>query len=122
SGNYPAEYSGLKTIYICDGCFSYFGHEPSQIRHMSKCAYRFAPPGDEIYHDEKKGLSVFEVHGTVDPMYCSNLCRLTMLWLENKVIFMDVEPFDFYVLTDFYNGRFRPLGYFSRVCVNQALI
>ncbi|KAK6057709.1 hypothetical protein COOONC_04734 [Cooperia oncophora] len=34
SGNYPAEYSGLKTIYVCDGCFSYFSHEPSQIRHM----------------------------------------------------------------------------------------
>ncbi|KAK6026011.1 hypothetical protein OSTOST_08074, partial [Ostertagia ostertagi] len=84
SGNYPAEYSGLKTIYVCDGCFSYFGHEPSQIRHMAKCPYRFAPPGDEIYRDKQKNISVFEVHGTVEPMYCSNLCRLTMLWLENK--------------------------------------
>ncbi|XGW07732.1 hypothetical protein V3C99_010690, partial [Haemonchus contortus] len=114
SGNYPAEYSHLKTIYICDGCFSYFSHEPSQIRHMTKCIYRYAPPGDEIYRDKKKDISVFEVRGTGDPMYCSNLCRLTMLWLENKVIFMDVEPFDFYVLTDFFKGRFRPLGYFSR--------
>lgn len=34
SGNYPAEYSRLSTIYICDGCFAYFSHEPSQLRHM----------------------------------------------------------------------------------------
>ncbi|VDL70984.1 unnamed protein product [Nippostrongylus brasiliensis] len=85
-----------------------------QEEHQSKCQYRFAPPGNEIYRDKDKNVSVFEVHGTVDQMYCSNLCRLTMLWLENKVIFMDVEPFDFYVVTEFVGGRFRPIGHFSR--------
>ncbi|WKX97055.1 hypothetical protein Q1695_013029 [Nippostrongylus brasiliensis] len=114
SGNYPAEYSRLKMLYVCDGCFSYFGHQVPLMRHMSKCQYRFAPPGNEIYRDKDKNVSVFEVHGTVDQMYCSNLCRLTMLWLENKVIFMDVEPFDFYVVTEFVGGRFRPIGHFSR--------
>ncbi|KIH45726.1 hypothetical protein ANCDUO_24230 [Ancylostoma duodenale] len=114
AGNYPAEYSGLKTLYVCDGCFAYFTHHQSQIHHMMKCSYRYAPPGNEIYRDREQGISVFEVHGKNDAMYCSNLCRLTMLWLENKVIFMDVEPFDFYVLTSFDGGGFRALGYFSK--------
>ncbi|KJH43095.1 MOZ/SAS family protein [Dictyocaulus viviparus] len=114
SGNYPAEYSNLNTIYVCDVCFSYFSHGPSQLRHMTKCPYWFAPPGDEVYRDKMNGISVFEVFGEVDPMYCSNLCRLSMLWLENKVVYIDVEPFVFYVLTSFSNGCFRPLGYFSK--------
>ncbi|KAL6736707.1 hypothetical protein Aduo_007027 [Ancylostoma duodenale] len=116
-GNYPAEYSGLKTLYVCDGCFAYFTHHQSQVHHMMKCSYRYAPPGNEIYRDRERGVSVFEVHGKNDAMYCSNLCRLAMLWLENKVIFMDVEPFDFYILTSFDGGGFRALGYFSKVAV-----
>ncbi|VDO81377.1 unnamed protein product [Heligmosomoides polygyrus] len=31
-----------------------------------------------------------------------------------KVIFMDVEPFDFHIVTVFDDGRFRSVGYFSR--------
>ncbi|KAK6737817.1 hypothetical protein RB195_020117 [Necator americanus] len=115
-GNYPAEYSTLKTLYVCDSCFAYFSHQQSQLHHMIKCSYRWAPPGNEIYRDRERGISVFEVRGKNDIMYCSNLCRLTMLWLENKVIFMDVEPFDFYVLTIFDGEGFRVLGYFSKQC------
>ncbi|CAJ0594190.1 unnamed protein product [Cylicocyclus nassatus] len=115
-GNYPAEYSALRALYVCDGCFSYFAQQQTLFRHMIKCLYRYAPPGNEIYRDEERNVSVFEVHGKSDAMYCSNLCRLTMLWLENKVIFMDVEPFNFYILTMFLDGGFRALGYFSKQC------
>ena len=55
------------------------------------------PPGTEIYR--KDNLSVFEVDGNVNKIYCQNLCLLVKLFLDHKTLYYDVEPFLFYVLT-----------------------
>jgi hypothetical protein len=44
-------------------------------------------------------LSVFEVDGNTNKIYCQNLCLLVKLFLDHKTLYYDVEPFLFYVLT-----------------------
>ena len=44
-------------------------------------------------------MSVFEVDGNVNKIYCQNLCLLVKLFLDHKTLYYDVEPFLFYVLT-----------------------
>ena len=66
-------------------------------RHLAKCIWRH-PPGDEIYRKTK--ISVFEVDGKKNKMYCQNLCLLAKLFLDHKTLYFDVEPFLFYVMTE----------------------
>jgi len=62
-----------------------------------KCKARH-PPGDEIYRDGT--ISVFEVDGRRNKIYCQNLCLLSKMFLHQKSLFYDVEPFLFYVMTE----------------------
>ncbi|VDO98754.1 unnamed protein product [Heligmosomoides polygyrus] len=41
-------------------------YERVQEEAQRKCHYRWAPPGDEIYRDVDKNISVFQVHGAMD--------------------------------------------------------
>lgn len=85
-------------------------------RHIEKCGL-YHPPANEIYR--KDGLSVFEVDGNKNKLYCQNLCLLAKLFLDHKTLYYDVEPFLFYVLTINDSEGCHPIGYFSkvRVCV-----
>ena len=56
------------------------------------------PPGDEIYRDGI--ISIFEVDGRKNKIYCQNLCLLSKMFLDHKSLFYDVEPFLFYVMTE----------------------
>lgn len=47
--------------------------------------------------------------------YCQNLCLMAKLFLENKTLYFDVEPFLFYVLTECDSQGCHILGYFSKV-------
>jgi len=46
-----------------------------------KCDLRH-PPGTEIYRDGV--ISVFEVDGKKNKIYCQNLCLLAKLFLDHK--------------------------------------
>jgi len=70
------------------------------------------PPGDEIYR--KANLSVWEVDGKKRKIYCQNLCLLGKLFLDTKTLFYDVEPFLFYVLTEWDEHGAHFAGYFSK--------
>ena len=76
-----------------------------------KCKMRF-PPGDEIYRDGP--ISIFEVDGRKNKIYCQNLCLLSKMFLDHKSLFYDVEPFLFYVITEFDDVGARFVGYFSK--------
>ena len=74
-------------------------------RLQSKCVDKDHPPGDEVYRDEEKGISVFCVSGDISEVrfstvfwlrvmaydivffqvYCSQIARLSLLWLKDKV-------------------------------------
>lgn len=80
-------------------------------RHQEKCTWR-NPPGTEIYRNSD--LSVFEVDGNINKIYCQNLCLLAKLFLDHKTLYYDVEPFLFYVLTQNDKKGQHIVGYFSK--------
>ena len=86
---------------------------PILEKHLKKCPWRH-PPGVEIYR--KDGMSVFEVDGNTNKIYCQNLCLLVKLFLDHKTLYYDVEPFLFYVLTQNDSEGCHLVGYFSKVC------
>ncbi|KAJ3583629.1 hypothetical protein NHX12_016320 [Muraenolepis orangiensis] len=94
---YPEEYARLGRLYMCEFCLKYMKSQTILRRHMAKCVWKH-PPGDEIYR--KANISVFEVDGKKNKIYCQNLCLLAKLFLDHKTLYYDVEPFLFYVMTE----------------------
>ncbi|XP_072049499.1 histone acetyltransferase KAT7-like [Amphiura filiformis] len=111
SSPYPEEYARLPKLYICEFCLKYMKSTTILRRHTAKCIWRH-PPGDEIYR--KGNISVFEVDGKKNKIYCQNLCLLAKLFLDHKTLYYDVEPFLFYVMTENDTTGCHILGYFSK--------
>ncbi|PGH08499.1 hypothetical protein AJ79_05989 [Helicocarpus griseus UAMH5409] len=108
---YPEEYSRNRVLYICEFCLKYMNSDFVAWRHKLKCPAKH-PPGDEIYRDGS--VSVFEVDGRKNPVYCQNLCLLAKLFLGSKTLYYDVEPFLFYVMTEYDDLGCHFVGYFSK--------
>ncbi|XP_059098251.1 histone acetyltransferase KAT6A-like isoform X2 [Tigriopus californicus] len=111
SSPYPHEYARLPKLYLCEFCLKYMKSRPILERHVRKCQWRH-PPGTEIYR--KDHLSVFEVDGNTNKIYCQNLCLLVKLFLDHKTLYYDVEPFLFYILTKNDEKGCHLVGYFSK--------
>lgn len=117
---YPEEFNRNRIMYICEYCLKYMNSRYVFHRHMIKCT-RHRPPGNEIYRDGK--LSVWEVDGRENVVYCQNLCLLAKLFLNSKTLYYDVEPFVFYILTerdDDYSNNNHFVGYFSKEKLNSS--
>ncbi|MCO5595186.1 hypothetical protein L7F22_049225 [Adiantum nelumboides] len=140
---YPEEYSQVHKLFICEFCLKYMKKKRSLVRHKEKCQARY-PPGNEIYRTVSnlqgsirseqpqledpsfngqagsdiatKGtvLSVFEVDGEKNKLYCQNLCLLAKLFLDHKTLYYDVDAFLFYILTEVDNCGHHIVGYFSK--------
>merc|ERR1712142_1134622 len=108
---YPEEYSKLSKLYLCEYCLKYMKSPTILRRHLAKCVWRH-PPGDEIYR--KNNISMFEVDGKKNKIYCQNLCLLAKLFLDHKTLYYDVEPFLFYVMTAADSDGCHIVGYFSK--------
>lgn len=112
---YPDEYSGdalrEDRLYLCEYCLRYMRRGRTVERHKRKCTLRH-PPGDEIYRDGC--LSVFEVDGRDNRVYCQNLCLLAKLFLDHKTLYYDVDPFLFYILCETDEHGAHIVGYFSK--------
>jgi len=108
---YPEEYSRNKALFICEFCLKYMESDIVAWRHKTKCHHKH-PPGDEIYRDGK--IMIFEVDGRKNPLYCQNLCLLAKLFLGSKTLYYDVEPFLFYVMTEYDEFGCHFVGYFSK--------
>lgn len=111
SSPYPQEYARLPKLFLCEFCLKYMKSKNILLRHMMKCTWAH-PPATEIYR--KGDLSVFEVDGNVNKLYCQNLCLLAKLFLDHKTLYYDVEPFLFYVLTKNDDKGCHLVGYFSK--------
>ena len=93
---FPPAYH-CNTLYVCDVCFSFYTERQQLKEHDRSCAFKH-PPGDEIYRDAD--ISVFELDGRIQRIYCENLCLVSKLFLDHKTLRFDCEPFHFYVLTE----------------------
>lgn len=76
------------------------------------CNGELRPPGLEIYRDER--VSVFEVAGITERIYCENLCLIAKLFLDHKNIRFDCSPFLFYILVSREDNQRNLAGYFSK--------
>lgn len=109
---YVEDYIKSWKLYICQYCLKYMNSKPLLARHRTKCDQP-CPPGNEIYRNNN--ISIFEVDGAVCKMYCQNLCLLAMLFIESKTVYLETEPFLFYVMTDRTHDNGQQLvGYFSK--------
>lgn len=108
---YPEEFATCTKLYICEFCLKYMKKKKTLMRHKLKCELRH-PPGNEIYRHDN--LSMFEVDGKKNKIYCQNLCLLSKLFLDHKTLYYDVEPFLFYILTECDNMGCHMVGYFSK--------
>ncbi|XP_022650756.1 histone acetyltransferase KAT6A-like, partial [Varroa destructor] len=111
SSPYPQEYARLPKLFLCEFCLKYCKSGETLRRHLRKCPLRH-PPGTEIYRHEE--ISVFEVDGHANKIYCQQLCLLAKLFLDHKTLYYDVEPFLFYVLTAWDKKGAHLVGYFSK--------
>lgn len=95
---YPKDYQNLDVLYICEFCLNFFRYETEMNRHIVRCEIRH-PPGNEIYRDGK--ISMFEVDGSLNRVYCENLCYLSKLFLDHKSLRHTVNLFLYYILTEY---------------------
>ncbi|KAG8749324.1 hypothetical protein FRC14_001511 [Serendipita sp. 396] len=110
---FPEEYAAVPDgkLFMCEFCLKYMKSPFGAERHRMKCTTPH-PPGDEIYRDGK--ISIFEVDGRLNKIYCQNLCLLSKMFLDHKSLFYDVEPFLFYVMTEVDELGAHFIGYFSK--------
>ena len=108
---YPDEYCGGEKLYLCEFCLKYMSKEKTLLRHSCQCTFR-SPPGREVYRDGE--LSLFEVDGKDEKVYCQNLCLLSKLFLDHKTLYYDVDPFLFYILCETDKDGSHIVGYFSK--------
>ncbi|ORZ20717.1 acyl-CoA N-acyltransferase [Absidia repens] len=108
---YPQEYSQRSILYICEFCLKYMSNLFVAERHKVKC-HATQPPDNEIYRDG--AISIFEVDGRKNKVYCQNLCLLAKMFLDHKTLYYDVEPFLFYIMTEVDDDGCHFVGYFLK--------
>ncbi|XP_022228329.2 histone acetyltransferase KAT5-like [Drosophila obscura] len=108
---YPQVMCAQPCIYLCEWCLKYVLSATCLGRHLMKCNLRH-PPGEEIYR--KNTISFFEIDGRRSRTYAQNLCLLSKLFLDEKTLYNDMDPFLFYIMTVFDSRGFHIVGYFSK--------
>ena len=108
---FPAEYNDVSKLYFCEFTLAFFKRKEQMRRHLRKNEL-LHPPGDEIYRHN--GVSMFEVDGRKEKMYCQNLCYLAKLFLDHKTLYYDVDLFLFYILCETDERGCHIVGYFSK--------
>ena len=103
----------LEVLYVCEFTFRMFARKCELQRFQTTIppAERH-PPGNEIYRNGN--LSMFEVDGLDEKIYCQNLCYIAKLFLDHKTLYYDVDPFLFYVLCEVDDRGYHPVGYYSK--------
>lgn len=113
---FPQEYALQHILYVCEHCLTYTALPHAYRRHQLKSCSGAGnhPPGTEIYRDPIARILVWEVDGRKNIAYCQNLCLIAKLFLNSKTLYYDVEPFVFYILTEFTDDNHHLVGYFSK--------
>jgi histone acetyltransferase MYST1 len=114
---FPREYTcdgPVDCLYFCEFSFRFFRTKEELIRFQKKPSLSRHPPGNEIYRDPVNRVSMFEVDGAIEKVYCQNLCFFAKLFLDHKTLYWDVDPFLFYVLCSQDERGYHPVGFFSK--------
>ena len=108
-----SEQGYVEVLYVCEFTLRMFSRKQELQRFQARIPVdRRHPPGNEIYRCGN--LSMFEVDGFEERIYCQNLCYIAKLFLDHKTLYFDVDPFFFYVLCEVDERGFHPVGYYSK--------
>lgn len=113
--SYAEEYADVNIIYVCQYCLNYMQCNALYMKHRRMCIVR-QPPGNCIYRKGK--ISVYEIDGHTNYLYCQLLCLVGKFFMEHKTICYDVAPFLFYVLCEIKQNGAEFIGYFSKEKLN----
>ena len=111
----PLEYRTSPILHFCDFCLSFFGQKCEYEYHMKQCKVRH-PPGNEIYRSKEENctISVYEVDGAKEEVYCQNVSYLAKFFLDHKTLEYDTTSFFFYIITEVSDQGCHFLCYFSK--------
>lgn len=113
----------LDKLYVCEYCFKYTDVEQECQAHRISCTFKktYPPVGKLMYRDEYSQYIITKVRGFENVLFTQNLCLFGKLFLDNKSVYYNVDPFDFYIVyghdsTDdkSSNLKFKPMGFFSK--------
>ncbi|CAM9619354.1 unnamed protein product [Chrysoparadoxa australica] len=107
---YPDGY--VECLYFCEYSMRFFRTKEELLRFQRVNSPPRHPPGNEIYR--RGSLSMFEVDGADQRIYCQDLCYMAKLFLDHKTLYYDVDPFLFYILCEQDEKGFHPVGYYSK--------
>jgi len=75
----------VEVLYVCEFTLNFFTRSEELLRYQSKLPQdRRHPPGNEIYRN--KNLSMFEVDGFDERIYCQNLCYIAKMFLDHCIM------------------------------------
>ena len=112
---FPKEFTNngpVAFLYFCEFTLRFFCTKDELIRFQNRPNLPRHPPGNEIYRDTN--VSMFELDGAVEKIYCQNLCFFAKLFLDHKTLYWDVDPFLFYVLCAKDERGYHPVGFYSK--------
>ena len=111
---YPDPFHDLDCLFICEYCLSFFCEKEELNFHLNEICNLVHPPGDQVYVDDVRKISFWEVDGAKNPTYCENLSYMAKLFLDHKLLLYSIDPFMFYILTEFDEFGHHIVGYFSK--------
>ena len=84
---FPESVHNCDLLYVCNFCLKYFSRRNTFRTHEAECLC-CGPPGNLIYEEDNnqgQKITMFEVEGKTNKLYCQNLCLLSKLFLLKKI-------------------------------------
>ncbi|KAL7699492.1 histone acetyltransferase [Lotmaria passim] len=99
AGAFSTQQPYIRDAFLCPFSLRIFSTY-AQLHYETRTyrAGRLRPPGEEIYRDEQRGLSLFRINGSQHVTYCRQLFLIGKSFLENKLAGHDVHSYYFYVV------------------------
>lgn len=119
----------LDKLHVCEHCFKYCAEAGKMAEHRLVCElnHAYPPLGTLVYADMRTPYLIKRIRGFRHELFCQNLLLFGKLFLQDKLVFYNVELFDFYVVygvdpngTDpvpaspVLRRPFVPMGFFSK--------
>lgn len=80
------QYREEPRLFICEFCLKYAKRYDTIQNHLPDCPLKH-PPGTVIYNDTEKHVSVYEIDGADEKLYCQCLCLLSKLFIDHKTLY-----------------------------------
>lgn len=106
----------LEKLFVCEMCFRYSAESDAMLAHRATCLLKTQYPaiGQTVYAEMRTPYVIKRVRGFRDALFCQNLALFGKLFLMDKLVFYNVEAFDFYVVYGQDAGFLTPMGFFLK--------